>query len=101
MSTRFNTFFNALVDICEAYSEAKEKADAKKAEMELLEDIFGGTATDRSEVVATMIECGWRSYEMDEVLPLIDTPEKAKVAVHMIKSGNYRYYDISKILKRF
>ena len=101
MTNAWTTFFNALVDVCEEYNKAKEKADAKKAEMELIEDIFGEPATDRSEVISAMIDAEWRSYEIDEVLPYVNTPEKAKVAVHMIKSGNYRYYDISKVLKRF
>lgn len=98
MNNKWNNLFEALIEVCEAYSEAKEKADAKKAEMELLEDIFGETANSRSEVIAAMIERGWRSYEIDSVLPKVDTPEKAKIAVHMIKSGKYRYYDISSTL---
>lgn len=100
MANAWTTFFNALVDVCEEYNKAKEKANAKKAEMDFIEEIFGEPATDRSEVISAMIDAGWKSYEIDAVLPEVDTPEKAKVAVHMIKSGNYRYYDISRTLSR-
>ena len=98
MSNKINNFLNALIEVCEAYCEAKEKADAKKAEMDLIQEVFGETANNRAEVISVMIDKGWKSYEIDRVLPEIDTPEKAKIAVHMIKSGKYRYYDISRTL---
>lgn len=98
MSNKWNNFLNSLLEVCEAYCEEKEKADAKKAEMELLEDIFRETANSRSEVISAMIERGWRSWEIDSVLPKVNTPEKAKIAAHMIKSGKYRSYEISNTL---
>jgi hypothetical protein len=100
MTNAWTTFFNALVDVCEEYNKAKEKADAKKAEMQFIEDIFGESAECRGEVVTTMIDAGWKSYEMDAVLPKVNTAEKAKVATHLIKSGNYRYYEISRLLEK-
>ena len=97
MANTWTTFFNALVDICEEYNKAKEKATANRMETEFFSDIFAEPVLDKSNVVDAMIAKGWSSFDMKLVLGDINTPEQAKTAIKLI-NGGYSWLNIRNIL---
>ena len=97
MSNKWNNFFNALIDVCEEYNKMKEKADAKKMEVEYFSDIFAEPVYDKSAVVETMAKFGWSRFDMKMLVKSVNTPEQAKVAMELIKRG-YSSFDIRDII---
>lgn len=99
MANTWTTFFNALIEVCEEYNKAKEKAEANKMETEFFSDIFAEPVLDKSHVVDVMADCGWSSFDMKLLLNHINTPEQAKTAINLIKRG-YNYYDVKGVVDK-
>ena len=97
MANTWTTFFNALIEVCEEYNKLKAKAEANKMETEFFSDIFAEPVLDKSDVVDAMIEQEWTSFNMKSLLSDINTPEQAKTAIKLIKSG-YTCFSINNIV---
>lgn len=97
MANTWTTFFNALVDVCEEYNKMKKKAESNRMETEFFSDIFAEPVLDKSNVVDAMIEKGWTSFDMKSLLSVINTPEQARTAIKLIKSG-YTCFSIKSIV---
>ena len=97
MANTWTTFFNALIEVCEEYNKLKTKAETNKMETEFFSDIFAEPVLDKSDVVDAMIEQEWTSFNMKSLLSDIHTPEQAKTAIKLIKSG-YTCFNIKNIV---
>lgn len=95
MANKWETLWNALVEVCEEYNKMKEKVDEKES----FNYDIPETTYDKGSVVAAMAEKGWKSYEMDWVLDAVTNPAQAKAAVGLVKSGKYKWHDITRILE--
>ena len=98
--SRFGNFWTALAEAYESYEEDMKKREEEKAELRKeFEDTSDRKTYTRGTVITAMAEQEWSSWDMERVLEKITTPERAEAAVGLIRTGNYDYWGVCRIIE--
>ena len=94
-------FGDFIVAISDSYEEQQKKEEEEKAEIRKeFEDSSKPRIYTRGTVISAMVEEEWPDWDMEQVLKVVTSPERAEAAVSLIRSGRYDWYGVKRVISK-